>query len=332
MPNNPNKLPSCGNNEFLDTPFDLTEFNLALNSKSCKSAPGPDGIDYFILQNLPLNYKLILIDIYNEMYSTGSFPSSWKNSYVHFIKKANGKSYRPISLTSCVCKVFETLVKQRLQYWCEKNDLLPKSQTGFRKGQSCYDNLTNLSLYINEGFILKKSTIAAFLDVKGAFDNVVCDILLNKLASIGCSYNLVIFIKFLIYERKIHSEFIDCCHRLIHKGVPQGGVLSPLLYTLYVAHITNNISKNVKIPQFADDIALYTKFGTLKNSKNLIQKSISIVKNNLFNLGLDLCDEKTVIIHFNRNNITPGNLEIEIDGIKIKSTDSTRILGIIFDF
>lgn len=110
-----------------------------------------------------------------------------EQSYIHFIKKSDGKIVRPIALSSCLCKLFETLVKNRLQYWVKHNNLLPINQTGFRKGQSCIDNLVNLSLYVEEGLANKKDILAAFLDVQGAFDNINSDILINKLASIGCS-------------------------------------------------------------------------------------------------------------------------------------------------
>ena len=121
------------------------------------------------------------------MFTTGDFPLEWKQSYIHFIKKSDGKSVRPIAFSSCYCKLFETLIKNRLQWWLEHNNLLPTSQTDFRKGLSCIDNLTNLTLHIEDGFIKKKSTIAAaFLDVQSAFDNVNSDILIDKLFFMGC--------------------------------------------------------------------------------------------------------------------------------------------------
>ena len=76
----------------------------------------------------------------------------WSNTFIHFIPKSDGVSYRPIALTSCVCKLFETIVKNRLQWWAEKNSLIPSGQHDFRKGHSCSDNLTNLTLKVEEAF------------------------------------------------------------------------------------------------------------------------------------------------------------------------------------
>ncbi|CAK9801061.1 Probable RNA-directed DNA polymerase from transposon X-element [Anthophora plagiata] len=110
------------------------------------------------------------------MYIANDFPVSCKDSFVIFISKPDGVGLKPISLTSCFCKLLETLVKNRLQWWVETNGFLPSNQHGFRKGRSCIDNLTGLALKVNEAFLEKKVVIAAFLDVQGAFDNVNIDI------------------------------------------------------------------------------------------------------------------------------------------------------------
>ena len=108
------------------------------------------------------------------------------------------------------------------------------------------------------------------------------------------------FLKSILYERTISTAFNNNEPRLIYKGVPQGGILSPLLYTLYVTDITQHINKNVQISQFADDLALYYINVDIRRSKNLIATSINIVKNNLLMLGLDLCENKSVLMHFNK--------------------------------
>lgn len=110
---------------------------------------------------------------------------------VSFLK--NGESVRPIALTSCICKLFETLVKNRLQCWCESNDILPMTQSGFRAGRSCVDNLINMSICINEAFTNRQQVLAAFLDISGAFDNVRSDTLLERLASIGYSKKMIVY-------------------------------------------------------------------------------------------------------------------------------------------
>ena len=91
-----------------------------------------DGIDYVILQNLTLNYKLILVDTLNEMFVTNDCPDKWKESYINFIEKSDGKNVRPIYLSSCICKILETMIKNKLQWWVER--MLPIVNPDFAKG------------------------------------------------------------------------------------------------------------------------------------------------------------------------------------------------------
>ena len=148
-------MPVCTHNEFLSSEFSFAEFNLALDSRNTNSSPGLDGIDYYILKS-SLKYKLILLDIFNEMFSTGKFPKNWKKSYVHFAEKPDGVSYRPIALTSSICKLFETIIKNKVQWWIETQNILPDNQSGFRKRQSCPDSVLNLDINIQQAFRQKK--------------------------------------------------------------------------------------------------------------------------------------------------------------------------------
>ena len=105
-----------------------------------------------------------------------------------------------------------------------------------------------------------------------------------------------------MHERFIHSDFLSNILRAVYKGVPQRGVLSPILYILYVTDITKGIPRSVHVSQFADDIAIYTKFRSVKRGKGLIEKAVKIIDKNLQNLGLDFAPNKTKIIHFNNKN------------------------------
>lgn len=111
----------------------------------------------------------------------------------------------------------------------------------------------------------------------------------------------------------------------------KGGVLSPLLYTLYVSSITDSLSKHLSVLQFADEIVLFSKISPIKRCKSLIEKSIKDLKINLRSVGLDLCAHKTVLMHFNRNQHPLGEIEIKIDDIIIKSSYSAKFLGILYD-
>ena len=89
------------NNEFFDVSFSLTEFNIALDTCKANSAPGMDRMSNEILSNLSHNYKLILLNIFNELFISSNYPAAWLDSFIYFIKKSDGKSMRPIALTPC---------------------------------------------------------------------------------------------------------------------------------------------------------------------------------------------------------------------------------------
>lgn len=325
-------IPSCDNNEFFDVQFSFSELNIALSSGKKNSSPGIDGIDYEILRALPIQYKLLLLDIFNEMFQESDFPTIWTESIVHFVDKPDGIGLRPITLTPCLSKLFERMVKNRLEYWVEINNIIPTNQSGFRKGRSCTDNLTNLTLEIQEALAKKEDLLAAFLDVSGAFNNVLSDILLNKLAEIKCSIKMIRYAKFLTRERWIHTHIEGRELIKVNKGVPQGGVLSPLFYLLYVAKIAENVPKSVTISQFADDTAIYSRIVPFENCKSIVEEAVKVVQQNLYKLGLELSPAKTNLIHFNNKNILPGETVIHIDNCEIKSKDNVRFLGLVFDY
>ena len=328
----PDWLPVCIDNQFFSAAFTLSEFNTALYSKNIHSSRCMDGIDYIIIQNLPLIWKLILIDIFNEMLATSDYPNNWRESYVLFITKYNGKNVRPIYLSSCMCKLLEIMVKNMLQWWVERENIIPNSKSGFRKGQGTYDNLTNLLLNVEEAFHRKNDVMAAFFDVSGTFDSVDVSILLKKLANIGLSHTLIKIIKFITHYRSVYTDITENEVRKVYAGVSQGGVLSPLLYSIYVANIVEGLPKSVKISQFADDIAIYISRKQNTSSLKLLEKSINIIHNKLFDLGLTLCAQKTTFIHFNRNNITPNSTQLKTKDTTINSSPTAKFLGITFDY
>ncbi|CAL1687600.1 unnamed protein product [Lasius platythorax] len=119
-------------------------------------------------------YLIILLNIFNSLLDADLFPPSWHHSLVFLIPKGPPGKYRPIFLTSCLLKILEKLILTRLNWWIESLELLPPFQFGFRKRRSC---LGILSTEIYNGFITRQSIACFFMDIQGAFDNVVPSIL-----------------------------------------------------------------------------------------------------------------------------------------------------------
>lgn len=258
--------------ELFEMPFDVSELDAVLHGAKVKSCPGMDGIDYFVLKNLTTTLKKCLLKIMNEIYFTGSFPKEWEEFLIFFIPKKDSDKLRPISLAQTTLKILEKMLYYRLYWWIEFKKVLPKSQFGFRRNSSCSDNLAILSANVKYNSLRNKDTAAVFLDIKGAYDNVLCDVLMNKLISINISRSAIRFIYNVIHKRVVTVRYNDIeCVRTCYKGLPQGSVLSPLLYSIYVADLESFVDPNagIKIIQFADDICL---FCSKSNTKDAVKK------------------------------------------------------------
>ena len=142
----------------------------------------------------------ILLHIFEKCWNTGLLPKIWKESIIVPIlkegkSKTNVNSYRPIAITSHVCKLLEKIVLNRLVYHCEKNIIIPVNQAGFRKGRSTIDHLVKLTTQVKHQFARRKCILATFFDVTKAYDQVWHSRLLYKLKSIGLSGHMYDFIK-----------------------------------------------------------------------------------------------------------------------------------------
>jgi len=144
--------------------------------------------------------------------------------------------------------------RRRMQWVVETRFLLPNFQSRFRNFRSCTDNLIMLTNRINSAFLNKAPTLAVFLDIAGAFDNVIPQILIQDLRRAGFPICFCKFIQNLLFERSIfaarNGDLLGPL--IIHKGIPQGSILSPLLFNFYLRNIGNCLHKDTQILQYAD--------------------------------------------------------------------------------
>lgn len=198
------------------------------------SSPRLDGIDYRILKEMPIEIKKEMTRIFNGLIQRNEIPEDWRKYQCIFIDKGTKKKVRPISLSSCVGKLLERIVNERLNWWIEKNDIIDKTQNGFRRGKSCGENLTQI-VAIRKGLFEGESTIAVFLDVKGAYDNVSYKVMLKKLEEIECLKLIKNFVtKWMEYrEVKFINNMGGKVIIMVGKGLPQGVVLLVLCCTPY---------------------------------------------------------------------------------------------------
>ena len=146
------------------------------------------------------------------------------------------KSYRPISLTSCVGKLAERMVNNRLYWWLEKNKILNDSQAGFRKGCRTEDQLFRLVQNTIDGFQKKRHTSAVFIDLQQAYDRVWRKGLILKMTKMGITGNMLKWIQAFLKERTITTEIdvISSSKRTLEEGLPQGSALSCTLFLIFI--------------------------------------------------------------------------------------------------
>ena len=281
----------------------------AISKLNSNSAMGPDELHPFLLKSCVdyLSYPLMLI--FQKSYQTGKCPLSWKKSYVVPIFKKGSRSdplkYRPISLTSVCCKSLESiLVKVIYDYLCS-NDLLNDEQFGFRSGRSTEEQLlltyNDITLSLDNGNLVD----LILFDYSKAFDVVNHTIMIDKLQNLGISGKILHWIKDFLHDRTMNVvvSHTKSSPKTVFSGVPQGSVLGPLLFLIYINFINSNIRASTKI--FADDLKLYvsSESTTTEDITRMIdsfQNDINILFQTSASWGLALNPSKCVALRFVR--------------------------------
>ena len=318
--------------------FSSKEFYYALSNTS-PSAPGDDGICYSMLKNMPLEYQGLLLEIYNMIWMTSVIPQAWQVSTIIPILKAGkdasqAASYRPIALTSCVGKLFEKMVNHRLVWWLETQKLLSPVQFGFRKNCSSLDPLVRLTSDIQNGMISNKHTIAVFFDLEKAYDTTWRYGILRELKKFGLTGPMFSFIQRYLSDRLIRVQvgMEISCEMIQEEGVPQGGVMSVILFTVAMNSVVNRISRvpTVRISLFVDDLAIYCTTQSSDTARNHLQKAVNHAVVWAQEWGFTFSPKKTVAVHFTRRK-SQATPHILLDGALLLYEDKVKFLGMILD-
>ena len=249
------------------SPFSPAEYHAAAFNLSSSTATGSDKVAYPMLKHLPRSGMDFLLHIFNLSWSSHSFPSIWKTSSIIPIHKM-GKpldspaSFRPVFLTSCVSKLFERIILSRLLFFLESNSILSPRQAGFRPGPSTLHQILYLSQSISDGFNKPRPgsrTILSTIDFSKAFDSVWHPALFQKLilASLPpcfarwtrsfLSYRLAS----VVYQNHKSRSF------RVGRGVPQGSVLGPVLFSL-INDLPASLPSSISCSLYADDLAIWS--------------------------------------------------------------------------
>jgi hypothetical protein len=238
------------------------EVQEAIRGLKVGKAPGPDGIPNRALKRLPLSVVSLLVVLFNAILQTHHFPAPWKHARVFSILKpgkdpAQPSSYRPISLLDTIGKLFEKILLSRILSEVSGRGLLRDEQFGFRPRHSTALQLTRLVERVSRNFDERRLTGAVFLDVAKAFDTVWVDGLLYKLTTLNFPSYLVKTISSYLNGRTFEASFqtATSTSRSMHAGVAQGGIISPVLFSLYVNDMPSP-SRHIELALYADDTAI----------------------------------------------------------------------------
>jgi hypothetical protein len=295
-------------------------------------AHGVDGVSVRLLKETSESISVPLSSLYNESFNSSSVPSVWKKANVSPIHKKESRSivgnYRPISLLSTLAKVQERIVYRRLYRFLSDNNLLTPKNSGFKERDSAMYQLINIVDKIYRALEDGKDISMVFLDVSKAFDKVWHLGLLYKLKTNGIDGKLLEWLEDYLSNRMIRVVINgqSAPWAETNAGVPQGSILGPLLFLVFINDLVSNIESDINL--FADDTSLM-------NIIEQIQDSYATVNRDLQKLS-DWADQwlvtynaaKSVSLHISRRDYDAAHPILSLKNAVITEVESHRHLGV----
>lgn len=338
--------PKTISNTIFFNPATREEILKHINQLKNNKAHGIDEIRAEHLKIIAEDISEPLKEIINLCFLQGKFPEVLKTSLVTPIYKSGDQkemsNYRPISLITNITKIVEKCIKSRIIEFIEKYNIISKNQYGFRAGYNTQDAASELTSKIYKALDNSHRCLCIFLDLSKAFDSICHQRLMEKLEKIGFRGIALDIIKSYITNRKqivkINDTTSEVCE--LEAGIPQGTVLGPLLFLLYVNDIFLQFS-NENIISYADDTVLYVEENSWESIKSKAEDLLIKLKKWLDYNYLKLNIEKTKFIPFTVQKTTLEDFEIilhqQCDSMhttcteKIQKATEIKYLGLIID-
>ena len=328
-----------GLNTFYNKPFSVKDLNNIL-SKTNDTAPGEDGVTYQMIRNMPDHAKKYIIDMYNKFFNDSYFPEKWKRAVIIPIPKPgknpnSPNSYRPIALTSCLCKILERLINERLLEYFIMNRTLTTSQCGCQKGRSTIDHLIRLETAIRTAFAHKEHFVSIFFDLERAYDmtwrqGIIIDLYQVGLRGLLPKY-IASFLGSRYFKVKVGSAISNEYEQ--QNGVPQGAVLSVLLFALKINDVVKSIPRHnaLMCSLYVDDLQVGLRSHDLREIGQILQTTLNGLHKWTTENGFKFSIAKTNIVHFTK---LPGihNLpDLRLGNDLLVYKECAKFLGLQFD-
>lgn len=293
---------------------------------------GPDKLPPKFLKSIFQSLVTPITILFNKSLHSGLVPSDWKLANVSAVYKGKGGSdnvsnYRPISVTNCFCKIHEKIIFKHLHNYLFENSILSDHQSGFRNKDSTVNQLLIIYDTIVKNLDQGKDVRFIFCDVSKAFDRVWHRGLLYKLRKYGINGNLLLWFKSYLTDRKqrVILNGYNSNWKTINAGVPQGSILGPYLFLLFINDIVDVVSNKMKL--FADDTSLYC----IVDDPDVAAESLNLDLDSLHswacNWGVNFNVSKTKSMLFTRK-VNVNNPPLYMNNSPLENTPSHKHLGL----
>ena len=295
-------------NDTLDGPITRNEIIKALNSLKNNKAAGPDGIIGEFYKHSGENLIPFLLKFFNHIFDHGHFPDSWCLAIIQPLHKKGdiniADNYRGISLLDICSKLYTSILNKRIQIWIENNSIIGEEQAGFRREHSTIDHIFTLMATVQKQLVRHRKLYVAFIDFRKAFDCISREKLWSVLHKIGISSKMLRALKsiYKVVKAKVRvgGDYTDTF--VCPKGLKQGEICSPVLFSLFINELTKEINSKGKhglqlLPEliqlmillFADDVAL------MSDTIAGLQKQLDVL--------FECCQQLDLTVNLDKSNI-----------------------------
>lgn len=329
--------PPVTNSSLSSVIFSAALVKRAIRKLRAKSKGGPDGLPPIFLKTCSDQLAAPLAYLYSQCMEFSYLPPDWLRAYITpAFKKGDPSSplnYRPIALTCTICKIMEVIIKDQLLNYLLRHNLISKHQHGFLSKHSTTTNLLEATHDWIVSFSSCFNVDVVYIDFSRAFDSIVFNKLLAKLVHYGISGNLLKFISAFIHNREQCVVIDNCFSRVTNvlSGVPQGSVLGPVLFLIFINDVTSICIGESKLKLFADDVKLYTSYNVSVSNCGNLQQSIDLLSSwaNSWQLCINISKCSVLSIHHNSKSFIPH--PYYLNGTQLSASSSVSDLGLLVD-